>query len=201
MKTTARQLATALSLFTLGIAASAQPPDGGEPRPEPGHFRGPGRPFGLGGPGGHGARLDGPPLGMLPRLGMLKERLGLTEDQVSQMKVLHEKQRESMKPIAEKAKAAGRAFQAALEVESPDPVAVGQAAIAMRAARREMQAAREAGFEQLKGLLTAEQAAKLKEFEDRRAEGAKKMRGGPGGGLIGPRGRGMGHRPRGGTGL
>ena len=58
----------------------------------------------------------------------------------------------------ESARQAHEAFRAALEAESPDAAAIGQAAIAMKAAEKKVRAAHEAAFEEMKAILTPEQA-------------------------------------------
>ena len=140
-----------------GLAQAQDPP--ASPR---GHEFGPGRP---GGPG------------IGPRFA---EELGLSEDQKAQLEALRTKQRETLRPLTESARQAHDAFQAALDADNADAAAIGQAALAMKAADKKLRAAHEAAFEEMKAILTPEQAAKL--------EQARAQPKGPGPGGYGRRG-------------
>jgi Spy/CpxP family protein refolding chaperone len=110
---------------------------------------GPGRSFGPDfGPDGH----------------RLAELLGLSEEQQSQLKAMREKDREANKPLLEAARQAHQTFRDALEAESPDPTAVGEAALAMHAAEKKLGDARKAAFERMKSILTPDQIAKLEQM-------------------------------------
>lgn len=127
------------------------------------HERGPEfRRFGRAGPG--------------PGLGRLAEELGLSDDQKAQLEVLRATQRETIQPLMENARQAHEAFRSALESESPEATAVGQAALAMKAAERKVRAARDAAFEEMKDVLTPEQREKL---EQARPRGPRPGRRGP----------------------
>ena len=161
------------ALMTVAAAALAALPWVGvvqaqEP-PGPAH----GREFGPGGPGKPG----GPGFG--PRLA---EELGLSDDQKAQLEALRGKQRETLRPLMESARQAHEAFQTALDADNPDAAAVGQAALAMKAAEKKLRAAHDAAFEEMKAILTPEQAAKLEQAR------AQPKGPGPGGnGRRGPR--------------
>lgn len=136
------------------------------------------------GPGGSGFGPDG---------GRLAERLGLTDAQKAQLKALREKNRDAMKPLLQSARQAREAFRTALEAESPDAAAVGQAALAMHAAEAEVQAAHEAHREEFKAILDPEQREKLERAEKdgprrfgRRGFGPRRGPGGPEGPEGGP---------------
>jgi len=103
-----------------------------------------------GGPGGE----FGP-----PPIESMAERLGVTlsDDQRTQLEALREKSRESTRPLAEAAQQAREAFRKQLGAAAPDPSAVGQAALAMRATEDKLRAARRASLQEAKGILTAEQ--------------------------------------------
>ena len=163
MKNAFKTVALAAVTFGWIAVAAAQPPDGG-PRRGPGHPGGPG--FGPGdrGPGG-------------PPIERIAEQLGLTEEQEEQWKTLHEKERESARPLIEAAENAREAFDKALNAENADATAVGNAALAMRAAGRKLEAHHKAAFESVKAILTPEQLAKLEEHEKR---GRRPGPGGPG---------------------
>ena len=129
-----------------------------------------GREFGPGGPGGPGFG---------PRLA---EELGLSDDQKAQLEALRGKQREALRPLMESARQAHETFQTALDAESADATAIGQAALAMKAAEKKLRAAHDAAFEEMKAILTPEQAAKLEQAR------AQHKGPGPGGfGRGGPR--------------
>jgi Spy/CpxP family protein refolding chaperone len=152
--------ALAVAALTCVGSLQAQPP--GAPR----H----GRELGPGGPGGPGFG---------PRLA---EELGLSDEQKAQLEAMFGKQREALRPLMENARQAHEAFQAALDAENADATAIGQAALAMKAAEGKLRAAHDAAFEELKAILTPEQAAKLEQ------ERAQHKGPGPGGfGRRGPR--------------
>ena len=172
-------------IATTGLAwispAAAQGPGSG-----PGdHRQGPpmGRGFGPGEPGGPG----GPPLDMMAR------HLGLSDEQKGLVKAIHERQMEAAKPLMKAAGETAEAFHAALEGDNSDPAAVGRAAIAMRNARRAVEGAHKAAFEEVKAILTPEQRAKVEEMEKRRSEHGDGPGFGPGG-PGGPGGWGRGGR-------
>ena len=138
--TTITLMAVAVAAATVGIVAVAQ-------------AHGPGGPHRWGfGPGGRD----------------FAERLGLSEEQQAQIKAIHEKNRESMKPLFEKARQAHEAFRQALETPNADAATVGRAALAMHAAEKQVRAAHQAVFEQVKSVLTPEQLAKLEKDRARR---------------------------------
>jgi Spy/CpxP family protein refolding chaperone len=155
-----------LAIATLGwisTAAAQGNPGGGRPR-RPG---GPG--FGPDGAGG-------------PPAEMIAERLGLSDEQKAQWKSIHDAARQAGEPLMKAAGDAKDAFEKALEAENADAAAVGQAAIAMKNARNQVEAHRKATMDAAKAILTPEQAAKFDEMQ-------KRMMRGPGPG--GPRGEGM----------
>ena len=78
--------------------------------------------------------------------------------------------------------AAKEAFDKALEAENADAATVGQAAIAMKDARDQVEAHHKATMDAVKAILTPEQAAKFEQMQ-------KHMMRGPGPG--GPQGQGM----------
>lgn len=171
-KQTLSMAAFAIATFGWIAAAAAQGPGGGHMR-RPGGPSGPQGPgFGPGGPGG-------------PPIEMIAEHLGLTDEQKAQWKAIHEKAREQGEPLMKAAGEAREAFDQALEAENAEPAAVGQAAIAMRNARRNLEAHHKTTMDTAKAILTPEQAEKLEAME-------KNMRGrGPG--AFGP-GQGQGMR-------
>jgi Spy/CpxP family protein refolding chaperone len=129
------------------------------------------------GPGPRGGRPDH--AGQPERMG---ERLGLSDDQKAQWQAQREKSRDAMKPLVENARQAHKAYRSALEAANPDPLTVGQAALAAHAAQKKLHDAQQAAFEEMKSILTPEQREKL---DERRGRG-----GPPRGGAGGPRQRG-----------
>ena len=161
----------AIAMITVGTfgliaAAAAQGPGGGHMRHEGGPGFGPGR---QGGPGG-------------PPIEMVAERLGLSDEQKAQWKAIHEKAREAGEPLMKAAGASREAFDKALDAENADAATVGQAAIAMKNARNQVEAHHKATMEAVKAILTPEQAEKFEQMQ-------KHMMRGPGPG--GPSGQGM----------
>ena len=152
--------AAAVAAWPWAGLAQAQDP----PAPPRGHEFGPGRPGGPGGPG------------IGPRFA---EELGLSDEQKAQLEALRTKQRETLRPLMESARQAHDAFQAALDADNADAAAIGQAALAMKAADNKLRAAHKAAFEEMKAILTPEQAAKL--------EQARAQHKGPGPGGFGRR--------------
>ena len=178
------------AIATLGSlsTAIAQPPEGEKMRRQGGPGGGPGGP-GFGPGGGRQAPVE-----------MIAERLGLSDEQKAQWKAIHEKARETGAPLMKAERAAHEAFDKALESNSADAAAVGQAALAMRAAQRNVEAHGKATMDEAKAILTPEQAAKLDEMEKhmgRPGPGGFAGPGEPGG----PQGQGQGARRRPGPGL
>jgi Spy/CpxP family protein refolding chaperone len=98
-----------------------------------------------------------------PPIEMLKERLGLSDDQVAQIQAFQEKNAETNKAIFDAARKAHEAFDQALNADAPDPTSVGQLAIAMRVADKKVEAIRQAERDELKSILTPEQLQKLEQ--------------------------------------
>ena len=117
-----------------------------------------------------------------PPIEMVAEELGLSDDQRTQWKAIHEKARETGETLMKTAGAAKEAFDKALQAENADPMTVGQAAIAMHNAHQKVEAHHQATIEAVKATLTPEQLAKFEEREKHRPGGAP-SRGGfaPGG--------------------
>jgi Spy/CpxP family protein refolding chaperone len=154
-----------LAIAALGLisVAAAQGPGGGHMRRPGGEGFGPG-----GGPGG-------------PRVEMIAERLGLSDEQKAQWTAIHEKARESGQPLIKAAGEAKEAFDTALQAENADAATVGQAALAMKSAHGKVEAHQKEMLESVKAILTPEQLAKFEEM------GNRMRRSGPGG----PKGQGM----------
>jgi Spy/CpxP family protein refolding chaperone len=134
------------------VAAEAQEAPGPPPHRHEGGF-GPGGPGGRGGPGD---------------LAHLGRELGLTDDQKAQAEAIHTRQRETLKPLMDAARDAHEAFRQSMETDGAEAAAVGQAALAMRAAEKKLQAAHQAAFEEFKAILTPDQRTKLEQMKESR---------------------------------
>ena len=115
------------------------------------------------GPGPRGPREGEGGPGFGPPIGMLAERLGLSDDQKAQIKALREKSQEANEPLFDAARKARQALDKALEADSPDVTTIGQLALAMHAAQKKVDAAQRAAFEEMKSILTPEQLEKLEQ--------------------------------------
>jgi Spy/CpxP family protein refolding chaperone len=105
--------------------------------------------------------------GRLRRQGVA-DYLGLTDQQRESWRTLREKQREEMKPLVQEGRELRARLQEMLKEDNPDPTAVGQATLALKAHRQKVRAQREADEQELKGLLSPEQQQKLQAFETAR---------------------------------
>jgi Spy/CpxP family protein refolding chaperone len=117
----------------------------------------------------------------------LKTALNLTEAQVVSLQALQETRRERGEALRTEIEARRSTFEAALSAAVPNATEVGNAAIALRASEKKMQAERDWFIAELKKLLTADQQQTL---DNLIASGM------PIPGLMGPGGRGA-RGPRG----
>lgn len=153
--------AAILSVATIGAIASAQPAEtGNETR----------RAWGG---GGRGARLA--------------EYLGLTDQQKAEWRTLRDQERAQAKPMMEEGRALRKKLRDAMNAQSPDPKAVGEATLALQAHHKTMQAERSAFRQKLEAVLDPAQKEKLKAFEAARGWGRGTGRGFGGRGLRGER--------------
>jgi Spy/CpxP family protein refolding chaperone len=99
----------------------------------------------------------------------LAEYLGLDAQQKAALQQLQKQHRDEMKPSWEQGRELRRKLRAATDAEDPDPQAVGEATLALKAHRDRMKASR-AEFEQkLESLLTPEQKQKLEALKAARS--------------------------------
>ncbi len=105
------------------------------------------------------------------RYAALAEYLGLTDQQKTEWRTLHEQQREQMKPMMEEGRALRKKLRDAIESASPDPKTVGEATLALEAHHKKVQAEREAFRQKLEATLDPAQKEKLKAFEAARGWG------------------------------
>ncbi len=127
-----------LSLATVGAIASAATQTGDETRPARQRGR------------GHAA---------------LAEYLGLTDQQKTEWRTLHQQQRDQMKPMVEEGRTLRQKLHEAVNAASPDPKAVGEATLALEAHHKKVQAERDAFRQKLEATLDPAQKEKLKAFE------------------------------------
>ena len=95
-------------------------------------------------------------------------RLGLTEEQLAEVKNLRESHRTKMVSLLEKGAGIRTQLQEQLEMEESSPAKVGELVIEGRDVRQQMQKARESARESFAAVLTEEQAEKIEKFRDRR---------------------------------
>jgi protein CpxP len=151
--------------ITAGLYAHAQDQNTNQdPRPFRGRGIGPGGP-GRGGPGGPGG-----PMGMLPMFG---SRLGLTEAQKDQVKNVAESHKGEWKTLADRARTAHEALEAAVTADAIDEGLIRQRSAEVGAVEADMAVARAHAFGEFVQILTADQKAQLKTMQ---AEMKKRMK-------------------------
>ena len=142
-----------------------------------------------------GARPDGtPPAGVRGQAPdpttALKNALNLTDAQVGSIQALFQAQQQKVQAIMTDVNQKRQTLDSLLNAASPNPTDVGNAAIAVHTAEKQMQALHDAFLADLKNQLTADQQATL----DTLIKAGAPL---PGLGGFGPGGRGM-RGPRGG---
>lgn len=91
----------------------------------------------------------------------LQNALNLTESQIDSVKTLMQTERERTQPIMMDIQQKRQALDALLNVASPVPVDVGNAAIALKAAENQLRGEHDWFISQLRNLLTGDQQQKL----------------------------------------
>jgi len=107
----------------------------------------------------------------------LAEYLGLTDQQKTEWRTLHQQQREQMKPMMEQGRTLRQKLHDAVNAASPDPKAVGEATLALQAHHEQVQAQREAFRQKIEATLDPAQKEKLKAFEAARGWDKRRDRG------------------------
>ncbi len=148
--------------------------------------------------GGHGARGMGGPEAFgedahhdfggrggemgIPSQRMLRRVLDLTDEQIEEVGLLKEVVQAAVEPLVEERRALREQLRAAMDVEIPDALLVGDLIISSRNIGEDIQAARESFADSFRVILTDEQIAKLEELQGRRGSGRGHRRGqrGPG---------------------
>lgn len=98
---------------------------------------------------------------MMPAL----EELDLTEEQKAASKQIHEETFAQVKPLMEQHMKQMDEVHSLLDADNADATAVGQRMIAAHATMKQIEALHDSARERFSALLTAEQRAKLEEFE------------------------------------
>jgi Spy/CpxP family protein refolding chaperone len=101
----------------------------------------------------------------------LADYLGLTNQQETEWRTLHQQQRDQMKPMREEGRALRQKLRDAVNADSPDAKAVGEATLALEAHHKKVQAEREAFRQKVEATLDPAQKEKLKAFEAARGWG------------------------------
>ena len=145
MKTLALSL-----LLAAALPLAAQPrgngPNGGGP-PGPGNGPGPGGPP--------------PVMGAPSPEEVLKDVLGLSDAQLTQLHTLLDSRRTAGEALRTQLENAHKALHDAVEATTPDPAAVGNAVLAVRGLEKQLQTAGDSFKTAFEALLTADQKAKL----------------------------------------
>jgi Spy/CpxP family protein refolding chaperone len=145
---------------TAGVYAAAQDQNTSQPPPP---FSGRGTGPGRGGPMGPGGRMGlGGPLGLLPMLG---RQLQLTDAQRQQVKGIADSHRDEWKALADRARPAHDALNAAVTAGAVDEALVRQKAADLAAVEADMAVGRAHAFAEVFQILTDDQKARLKTIE------------------------------------
>jgi protein CpxP len=143
---------------TAGVYAAAQDQNTSQPPPP---FSGRGMGPGRGGPMGGGMGPGGP-MGFLPMLG---RKLQLTDAQREQIKGIVDSHRDEWKALADRARPAHDALNAAVTSGSVDEALVRQKAADLAAVEADMAVGRARAFAEVFQILTDDQKARLKTLE------------------------------------
>ena len=95
-------------------------------------------------------------------------RLGLTEEQMAEVKKLRESHKATMSSLREKGAGIRTQLREELKQEESSPAKVGELVIQGRDLRQQIRKARESARESFTAVLTEEQQEKLEKFRDRR---------------------------------
>ncbi len=98
----------------------------------------------------------------------LAQVLGLSEQQQAQWNTMRQQQRDQMKPLRDEGRALRQKLQQALNAAQPDPRAVGEATLAVKAHREKVRAQRDQFRQQLAGILDPQQKQKFDALQQMR---------------------------------
>ncbi len=96
------------------------------------------------------------------------KRLGLTEEQMAEVRKLRESHRAAMSSLREKGAGIRTQLREQLEMEESPAAKVGELVIEGRDVRQQIRKARESARESFSAVLTEEQREKIEKFRDRR---------------------------------
>ena len=147
---------TGMLLAGTGTFAQRGPGPGGE------GFMKPGGHHGAPGGGRRGGRRE-----VLPPDRFLKNRIGLSEEQLAQVGQLREDFKATVEPLREQGRAMRKSLRTELESDTPSAETAGHLVISGRDVRDQIRAARENVRESFRALLTPEQVEQLEEFRQR----------------------------------
>jgi protein CpxP len=167
MTATVKRMAVTLGagLIALGVSAGAYVhAQDQNTNPQPPPFRGRGM-----GPGGPGRGGPGGPMGMLPMLG---PQLGLTDAQKDQIKTIADTHKDEWKALADRARTARLALDAAIAADTVDDALIRQKSAEAAAVDADTAVARAHARAEVLQILTADQKAQLKTMQ---AEMQKRM--------------------------
>lgn len=141
-----------------------------------------------GGFGGHEAlgELGGSDFGdreggiHMPPQRILSRVLELTDQQIEELGLLREAGQEAVEPLVWGRHDLREELKAALELEAPDLLLVGELVVASRDVGQEIRVIQESLRDSFMAMLTDEQLTKLQELQDRRGSGRGFRRGSPG---------------------
>ncbi|MFN3322410.1 MAG: Spy/CpxP family protein refolding chaperone [Bryobacteraceae bacterium] len=114
------------------------------------------------------AAQPGPGRGFGPGMGdpsALKEFLGLTDAQVTQLRQLQRERMETTRPLMRQMAEQRKRLREAMDGPAPDATAVGNLVLEGNQLRRQLQQTSTQFRERARGVLTADQTAKLAELE------------------------------------
>lgn len=92
---------------------------------------------------------------------VVAQLLGLSQDQLTQWITILQSRQSAMQPLAEKAQAAQQAVDQALAATNTDPLAVGQAIVALHSIQMQLAAINSDAASQFEKLLTPDQLQRL----------------------------------------
>ncbi len=107
------------------------------------------------------------------KLGEMKERLGLSDDQVSKIKSIRQSSKDKMKALREQKRAAKRQFKEAMRSSSNSPAQLRSLFNVVQNKRSEFANARFEKRLAVRAILTPEQLAKRKNFDLDGKDGAE----------------------------
>jgi Spy/CpxP family protein refolding chaperone len=106
----------------------------------------------------------------------IQKELDLTADQINSLQTLMESQRQTLQPLTKDVRDKTQALRDLQQQPNPNSTDVGNAMLAMRAARQRLQEAQQNFQQSLRNLLTTEQIEKLDQMKQRGKDSARQPR-------------------------